>query len=102
MVEGCTPSPCLIHLAPQPRKPYFSSKEYRLSGRGLRIITPAPLNPKEYRLNGRGLRIITGMNEDDDGADSNGAGKTSLVAAPLWCLTGDMLARTEVRDGGRR
>ena len=82
MVEGCTPSPCLIHLAPQPRKLYFSSKEYRLSGRG--------------------LRIITGMNEDDDGADSNGAGKTSLVAAPLWCLTGDMLARTEVRDGGRR
>ena len=43
--------------------------------------------------------MITGMNRDEGGADSNGAGKTSLVAAPLWALTGDMLARTEVGGG---
>ena len=59
-------------------------------------LNPEPFLSKVYHLSGRGLRIITGRNEDDNGADSNGTGKTSLVAAPLWCLTGDMLARTEV------
>ena len=41
------------------------------------------------------------MNADESGADSNGAGKTSLVAAPLWALTGEMLSRTEVWSGLR-
>ncbi|KAG1672698.1 hypothetical protein FOA52_005175 [Chlamydomonas sp. UWO 241] len=59
---------------------------------------------QEYDLGGRGLRVVTGENRDDSGADSNGSGKTSLVAAPLWALTGDMLARTEsgATSGGAR
>ena len=43
--------------------------------------------------------MVVGENRDEPGADSNGAGKTSLVAAPLWALTGDVLARTEVGEG---
>lgn len=51
-----------------------------------------------YPLLARGLRIISGEVHTESGADSNGAGKTSLVTAPLWALTGDTLARTEVRQ----
>ena len=40
--------------------------------------------------------MVTGLNEDDEGAESNGAGKSALVMAPLWCLTGKSDARTEV------
>lgn len=54
----------------------------------------------EYLLSGRGLRAVTGLNLDDTGAESNGAGKTALVAAPLWALSGDMLARTESGAAG--
>eukprot|EP00198_Chlamydomonas_reinhardtii_P009727 XP_001699064.1 predicted protein [Chlamydomonas reinhardtii] len=54
-----------------------------------------------YPLSSRGLRVVVGENRDEPGADSNGAGKTSLVAAPLWALTGDVLARTESGGGGR-
>lgn len=31
------------------------------------------------------------------GVESNGAGKTALVMAPLWALTGSVDARAEVR-----
>ncbi|GAX81140.1 hypothetical protein CEUSTIGMA_g8573.t1, partial [Chlamydomonas eustigma] len=55
--------------------------------------------PQVYNLGDRGLRVITGANDDESMADSNGAGKTSLVTAPLWALTGDMLARTESASG---
>ncbi|GFH17134.1 metallophos domain-containing protein, partial [Haematococcus lacustris] len=37
-----------------------------------------------YTLADKGLRALTGRNEDDGGASSNGAGKSSLVSAPLW------------------
>jgi hypothetical protein len=40
-----------------------------------------------YRLGARGVRVVSGCNEDDAGADSNGAGKSALVMAPLWALT---------------
>ena len=33
---------------------------------------------------------------DDDGSQSNGSGKSSLVMAPLWALTGRSDARAEV------
>ena len=47
-----------------------------------------------------GLRVLTGANADDAGADSNGAGKTSLALAAHWCLTGRSDARAE-GGGGR-
>ncbi|GFH12615.1 metallophos domain-containing protein, partial [Haematococcus lacustris] len=39
--------------------------------------------PQTYTLADKGLRALTGRNEDDGGASSNGAGKSSLVSAPL-------------------
>ena len=41
---------------------------------------------------------MSGHNADDSGSSSNGAGKTSLISAPLWALTGSLMARTEVRQ----
>lgn len=37
----------------------------------------------------RGLCLIQGVNEDDTSANSNGAGKSSLVDALSWCLYGE-------------
>ena len=44
-----------------------------------------------YELRGRGVRVVTGDNQDGSGSSvgSNGAGKTSLVMAPLWALSGE-------------
>lgn len=57
-----------------------------------------------YNLGQRGLVVLTGHVEGASvegdsrtGMDSNGAGKTALVMAPLWALTGDVDARSEVR-----
>jgi hypothetical protein len=36
----------------------------------------------------------------EGGLESNGAGKTALVMAPLWALTGSVDARSEVWWGG--
>lgn len=49
-----------------------------------------------YDLTKRGFCVITGRNEDDQGSESNGAGKSALVMAPLWALTGKSDARNEV------
>ena len=49
-----------------------------------------------YDLARRGFCVVTGRNEDDQGAESNGAGKSALVMAPLWALTGKSDARNEV------
>ena len=48
-----------------------------------------------YDLVQRGFCIVTGRNEDDQGSESNGAGKSALVMAPLWALTGKSDARNE-------
>lgn len=48
-----------------------------------------------YDLTQRGFCIVTGRNEDDQGSESNGAGKSALVMAPLWALTGKSDARNE-------
>lgn len=40
------------------------------------------------RLAKRGLVLIEGQNTDDSTARSNGAGKTSIIDALLWCLFG--------------
>jgi hypothetical protein len=55
-----------------------------------------------YSLADRGLVVVTGRVEGGPGgagagAESNGAGKTALVMAPLWALTGAVDARSEVR-----
>ena len=50
-----------------------------------------------YSLQGKGARVVTGRNLDDDGSQSNASGKSSLVMAPLWALTGRSDARAEVR-----
>lgn len=49
-----------------------------------------------YQLTERGVRVVTGRNEDDGSSDSNGAGKTALVMAPLWALTGRTVSRALV------
>lgn len=66
------------------------------------FTTPPCPHSQEYDFYNRGLRVITGRNVDDSGTQSNGAGKTSLIAAPLWALTGDMLARTESGGASRQ
>lgn len=40
--------------------------------------------------------MISGRNEDDQGAESNGAGKSALCMAALWCLTGRSDSRSLV------
>lgn len=42
----------------------------------------------EVQLNDRGLLLIQGVNGDDPSADSNGAGKSSIVDALCWALYG--------------
>lgn len=49
-----------------------------------------------YSLRQKGARVVTGRNLDDDGSQSNASGKSSLVMAPLWALTGRSDARAEV------
>ena len=57
-------------------------------------------DPVQYNLGAGGVRVLTGRNDDDVGADSNGAGKTSLAMAAHWALTGRSDARME-GGGGR-
>jgi len=40
------------------------------------------------QLSDRGLVIVIGMNYDAEASDSNGAGKSSVMEAILWCLYG--------------
>ncbi len=51
-----------------------------------------------YSLASRGVRVISGRSEDVEAADSNGAGKSALVMAPAWALTGRSDARAEVNS----
>ena len=51
-----------------------------------------------YDLAGRGVRMVSGRSQDSDAADSNGAGKSALVMAPSWALSGRSDARLEVRS----
>lgn len=50
----------------------------------------------EYELGSRGLRVLSGRNLDDASAESNGTGKSALLMAALWCLTGRSDLRTLV------
>ncbi len=66
------------------------------------------IEPQRYELQDRGLVVVTGQIQStageaskpaDGAAESNGAGKTALVMAPLWALTGDVDARSELGSG---
>jgi DNA repair exonuclease SbcCD ATPase subunit len=66
------------------------------------------IQPQRYELQDRGLVVVTGQIQTaageaskpaDGAAESNGAGKTALVMAPLWALTGDVDARSELGSG---
>lgn len=46
------------------------------------------ISQAEMHLDDRGLLLITGQNDDDTSANSNGAGKSSLVDAICWALFG--------------
>ncbi len=48
------------------------------------VIGSAVLN-----LEDKGLVLVQGENKDDDSADSNGAGKSSIVDSISWCLYGE-------------
>lgn len=43
----------------------------------------------EINLDNRGLVLVQGQNDDDSSANSNGAGKSSIVDAISWCLYGE-------------
>uniref|UniRef100_A0A0G4I8L5 Calcineurin-like phosphoesterase domain-containing protein n=1 Tax=Chromera velia CCMP2878 TaxID=1169474 RepID=A0A0G4I8L5_9ALVE len=45
------------------------------------------------QLSDRGYMAIEGVNVGDEAADSNGAGKTSLLMSALWALTGGLDGR---------
>ena len=47
--------------------------------------------PNCVSLTDRGLVLIEGDNKDDSSAASNGAGKSSLIDAIVWCLYGTTL-----------
>ena len=66
------------------------------------------IDSQRYELQDRGLVVVTGQIQSaageaskpaDGAAESNGAGKTALVMAPLWALTGDVDARSELGSG---
>lgn len=54
-------------------------------------------NEVEINLSDRGLLLVQGKNEDSTSANSNGAGKSSLVDAISWALYGET-ARGESTD----
>lgn len=42
----------------------------------------------KFSLSDQGLVLVEGVNDDESSADSNGAGKSSVVEAVNWCLWG--------------
>lgn len=55
------------------------------------------------RLDAPGVTFIAGKNTDTNAADSNGAGKTSLVSALTWALYGEIITKHDVvRRGAKK
>ncbi|GMH42164.1 hypothetical protein BSKO_10083 [Bryopsis sp. KO-2023] len=54
------------------------------------------LETVNYPLDDGGVRVVCGRNEDDSSSQSNGAGKSMLVSAPLWAITGRIDVRGEM------
>mmetsp|Transcript_14510 Transcript_14510/g.21180 ORF Transcript_14510/g.21180 Transcript_14510/m.21180 type:complete len:559 (-) Transcript_14510:19-1695(-) len=51
-----------------------------------------------YAVKNRGVVLVVGENSSSTGSSSNAAGKTTIMVAPLWCLTGF----TDIRPDGTR
>uniref|UniRef100_A0A7S3E9L9 Calcineurin-like phosphoesterase domain-containing protein n=2 Tax=Rhodosorus marinus TaxID=101924 RepID=A0A7S3E9L9_9RHOD len=51
-----------------------------------------------YSAKNRGVVLVVGENSSSTGLSSNAAGKTTMMVAPLWCLTGF----TDIRPDGTR
>lgn len=54
----------------------------------MEITNIFPFGKAIVKLDKAGLVYVGGRNEDSDGADNNGSGKTSLFRALTWCLYG--------------
>ena len=52
------------------------------------IVDTFAIGAANFNLNDQGLVLIQGENLDDTSANSNGAGKSSLLNAIYWCLWG--------------
>ena len=57
----------------------------------MRIENFLSFSETEVDLDDQGLTLIEGENRDDESAISNGAGKSALVDALVWCLYGTTL-----------
>ncbi|KAK4535423.1 hypothetical protein CDCA_CDCA05G1448 [Cyanidium caldarium] len=58
---------------------------------------PTDAHTTVYPLARRGIVFLTGRNLDEDGFESNAAGKTTLAMSALWALTGQMEPRHRAR-----
>jgi DNA repair exonuclease SbcCD ATPase subunit len=57
----------------------------------MRIENFLSFGKAEFNFADQGLTLVEGENEDDKSAKSNGAGKSALVDALVWCLFGTTL-----------
>ncbi|MGZ8172971.1 MAG: AAA family ATPase [Methylobacter sp.] len=65
--------------------------------KSLRINNFLVIGQADLNLDSRGLLLVQGVNDADSSANSNGAGKSSIVDAISWCLYGET-ARGETGD----
>lgn len=49
------------------------------------------IGSSEIKLKDNGYTLVTGTNNSNDGAISNGSGKSSIFEAIIWCLCGETL-----------
>ncbi len=56
----------------------------------------------EFDFDRVGLYRVIGVNHDDDGTNDNGSGKSSLLEAPFWILTGDVLREEKLKQSVAR
>jgi DNA repair exonuclease SbcCD ATPase subunit len=55
----------------------------------LHIFNFLSVGSGSLRLDDRGLLLVQGVNDDDESANSNGAGKSTIADALCWCLYGE-------------
>lgn len=56
----------------------------------------------EFDFDRTGLYRVIGVNHDDDGTNDNGSGKSSLLEAPFWILTGEVLREEKLKQSVAR
>jgi len=60
-----------------------------------------PTSPQDIKFPNSEI-LIVGQNEDTEGSDSNGSGKSSVLNAISWCLLGEVVKDISVSDVVRR